>query len=440
MKMKNREVSKDLKIAIFGYGVEGRSTHAYLKKHGFLDITILDSNKDLKIESPCILGEKIWDHMNEFDAIFRTPGIHPEKIDVLKETSHMDFFLEKCPVPVIGITGTKGKGTTASLLQKIIEKSGKKCFLGGNIGIPPLDFLDEIQESDCVILEISSFQAMTMKRSPHIAVVLMVTQEHLNFHEDVTEYVDAKAQMVCFQEEDDYCIYNVDFKNSKNIGRQSGGQKMPFSLLGQCVSDMYFDKEKDLLYIGKEKTIKAQDIALPGIHNINNIIAAAQAARVVGVSYECIQDVILSFSGIPMHIEEVHSNDGIAYVNDSFSTIPESSLVALQSFQNQNIAIMIGGACKQSNYSELIQYLEKTTTIFPVFYGEQGRMIYGMLNKKKRAIYIENFHDAFLKAKSILDIEKGGVLLLSPACASFDQFKNYKDRGNTFNTLVEQNI
>jgi UDP-N-acetylmuramoylalanine--D-glutamate ligase len=432
-------MNKYLKIAIFGYGVEGRSTHAYLKKHGFLDITILDENKDLKVSESLITGKKVWDHIHEFDLVFRSPGIHPNAFHSVNTTSHINLFLEKCPVPVIGITGTKGKGTTASVLQKMIEKSGKKCFLGGNIGIPPLDFLDEIQESDYVILEISSFQAMTMKASPHIAVVLMVTQEHLNFHKDVTEYVDAKAQMVHFQEDDDYCIYNVDFQNSKNIGRQSGAQKMPFSLLDQCVSDMYFDKEKNLLHIGKEKTIKAQDIALPGMHNINNVIAAAQVARIVGVSDECIQDVLLSFAGLPMHIETIACKNGIAYVNDSFSTIPESGLVALQSFKNQNIVIMLGGACKQSDYGELIHYIKGEKNIAPVFYGEQGLLMYDMMDKKK-SVYKQGFEEAFIESKNLLDADKGGVLLLSPACASFDQFFNYKDRGNTFNTLVQKYI
>ncbi|MBT4936550.1 UDP-N-acetylmuramoyl-L-alanine--D-glutamate ligase [Candidatus Peregrinibacteria bacterium] len=424
-------MKKDSKIGIVGYGVEGRSTHDYLKKQGFLNITILDENETLECDEKCILGEKIWECLNDFDVLFRSPGIHPRRVLKTfqgKLSSHMEFFFEKCPVPIISITGTKGKGTTSSLTQKMIEESGKKCFLGGNIGMPPLDFLDEIQANDYVVLEVSSFQAMTFKQSPHIAVILMVTSEHLDYHKDTQEYIDAKAQMLKNQREDDYCIYHKDFESSKYIASLSQARKLGFSSQSFPLAPQQVGATCDAFHDCQ--------IALPGKHNLNNIAAAVEVVKILNISDEYIKEVLKTFTGLPMHIEKISEKNGISYINDSFSTTPETTLAALDSFPEKNIVVMIGGSSKGSDYSELLDYIILCDTVFPVFYGEEGKVLSEKITQKKSVDYVKDFKQAFLKAQSILEEKNGGVLLLSPACASFDQFKNYKERGEKFNTFI----
>ena len=431
---------KDCKIGILGYGVEGKSTHAYLKKHGFSHITLLDENEKLECHEKCILGEKIWECFNDFDVLFRSPGIHPRRVLKTfqgKLYSHMEFFFERCPVPIIAITGTKGKGTTSSLTQKIIEASGQKCFLGGNIGMPPLDFLDEIKEGNHVILEVSSFQAITLEQSPHIAVVLMVTSEHLDYHKDTQEYIDAKAQMLKNQREDDYCIYHQDFEASKYIASQSCAKKIEFS----PPDTLFLGERGDSIFLSPSPSgrgVGVRDVALPGKHNLNNIAAALEVAKILNISDEYIQEVLTTFSGLPMHIEKIAEKNGITYINDSFSTIPETTLAALESFPGKNIVIMIGGASKNSDYLKLLDYILLHDRVFPVFYGKEGENLYERVIQKKHSDYKKGFKEAFLKAESVLKEKNGGILLLSPACASFDQFKNYKERGEVFNNLIKK--
>lgn len=429
---------KDKKIAILGYGIEGKSTYDYLKNSGYENIWILDEKKiDEDIENK-IEGVKIWHHLDDFDLIFRTPSISPlKKIGTrqLKDfpiTSNIEEFLEHCPAKVIGVTGTKGKGTTTSLIQAIIKASGKNCFLGGNIGTPPLDFFTDIKKEDYCVLEISSFQAMTIKKSPEIAVILMVTSDHLDYHQDIDEYLDAKAEML--KHDNKICIYNFAFLNSVKIAHSSKGKLIPFDADNQD-SVSYFENDK-LYYRGKF-LMNASEIALIGMHNRQNILAAMKVAEQLDIEASAVKQALQNFSGLPLRLEKVAVKDQMSFYNDSFSTTPETTIAALESFPDQDVYVLIGGSEKNSNFQDLINLICNSPKIHPFLFGDTGRRIQSE-SKDQNLFYNFDFQETFLAALNQLQKNKAGILLLSPASASFDQFSSYKERGMKFNELVEK--
>ena len=428
-------MKKNSTIAILGYGIEGKSTEKYLKKQGYTNITILDETPiPSSPHFKTITGSKIWQNINQFQYIFLTPGISPLKPKLQKYqgilTSHTNLFFEKCPGKIIGVTGTKGKGTTSTLISKIINESGKKCFLGGNIGHPPLDFLDEIQKNDYTVLEISSFQAFTLKKSPHIAVILMVTSEHLDYHKNTAEYVLAKSNLTAYQTKNDFCIFHNDYPHSQKIAQKSFAQKIPFTVKENLITEN--------LYYQKEKIINIKDILLPGPHNLNNVLAAIYTAKILKISNSDLVSTIKKYPGLPLRIQSIAKIDSISFINDSFSTTPETTLAALKSFPKKTIAVMLGGSNKGSDYTELSQYIAQNNNIIPVCYGQVGKKIFDQIfSLRKKNIFIEkSFQPAFNQAYDILKKYNGDICLLSPACASFDEFLNYKKRGEKFNELV----
>ena len=459
-------MNKESKIAILSYGVEGKSTLNFLMAHGYKNLNILDENKSLQILSehkniPVISGKNIWGKMDAFDYIFRSPGISPlkiqEKTKDLKQqpilTSATEYFLEYCENKniknIIGVTGTKGKGTTSSLITEIIKNAGLKVHIGGNIGIPALDFLDDIQEDDFVVLELSSFQTFSFTKSPHIAVILMVTQEHLDYHKDIQEYQDAKAQMVKNQTVNDFIIYHEDFKGSCDIAKKSQAIKIPFSPTSQN-SDFYI-KDK-YIYHKQEKILDVKNIKLIGKHNWNNVLAALNAVACLHekkIRSEVIQETLKTFVGLPLRIEKIAIKNNITFINDSFSTVPETSIAAIQSFPNQNIAIMLGGSDKGSDYTELAKVIKNNPQVFAVCYGQMGKTIQEKIQSPgphpnplpkgegvEQTVVVESFEEAFKEATTHLETLQEGVCILSPACASFDLFTSYKKRGERFNELV----
>ena len=421
-------MNKTDKIGILGFGVEGKSTAQFLEKKGYSNITILDENQ-VDTQLPSITGKDIWNHLTDFDVIFRSPGISPLKKELQESqkqgvtiTSHTELFFDLCTNPIIGITGTKGKGTTSSLLKAMIDASGQKCFLGGNIGTPCLDFVDDIQKGDKVILELSSFQTFTLTKSPHIAIILMTTQEHLDYHKDVIEYRQAKAQLIKHQTPQDICIHHKDFDGSLFIAAQTKGQQIPFS------PDEI--KNKTIFYKGEE-ILKTSEVALVGKHNLNNVLATLKAAEQLNLPKDAVKKALQTFSGLPMRIEKIHEKDNVSFFNDSFSTTPETTIAALQSFKEKHVYVLLGGSSKDSDFSDLYNYINQHSNIHTFCYGRTGTELQSNINN---ASLYKNLEEAF-KSASIEAKKTGGVILLSPACASFDNFKNYKERGDFFNTL-----
>ncbi len=420
------------KIAVVGGGVEGQSSAKYLKKHG-ADVTVLDK----------IQGDNYLQNLEKYDLIVRSPGVKPSVIQnsinnkqKSKITSQTKLFFDLCPSKIIGVTGTKGKGTTSSLIYEMLKKQSFDAYLGGNIGVPPFEFLDKLSVHSIVVLELSSFQLMDVKKSPHIAVMLMTTSEHLDYHKDLDEYVNAKRNILKFQTSEDYAIFNRDYVVSNESDVHTNAKVFYVSTERNGHEGCSIkDNAVFLTLNGKEeKIIDASEILLPGKHNLENVCAAVLAATLSGVSKENIIFVLKTFKGLEHRLELVAEIKGVKYYDDSFSTTPETAIAAINAFTNPEILIL-GGSSKNSDFTELGRVVRDSKSIKAIIgIGIEWPRIKSKIRNPKSEIYFIEGADNMEKivaAASKLAVP-GDVVLLTPACASFDMFKNYKDRGEQF--------
>jgi UDP-N-acetylmuramoylalanine--D-glutamate ligase len=344
--------------------------------------------------------------------------------------------MRACPTrQVIGVTGTKGKGTTSTLLAKMLEASGRQVFLGGNIGVPPLSFLNELNENSWVVLELSSFQLIDLRASPHIGVCLMVVPEHLNWHADMPEYVEAKAQLFEHQSSDDVAIYYGESELSREIASAGAGRKLPFyESPGAWVNG-------NMITIDGAEICTTDELKLLGAHNWQNVCAALTAYWQIDQNIDAARTVLTSFGGLEHRLELVRELDGIRYYDDSFGTTPETAIVALQAFAEPKVVIL-GGSDKGASYDELARTVVSSNVRKVVLIGEEGLKI-------QAALEAAGFHDftPVITGREMMptivktareNTQTGDVVLLSTACASFDMFDNYKDRGARFKHAVNE--
>ncbi len=429
-----------MNIAILGFGLEGRAAYDYWQDAN--DITICDQNSELKVPEGvgAQLGQNYLNNLEQFDLIVRSPHVHPRLIvaannqTVLdKVTTNTNEFLRVCPTPnVIGVTGTKGKGTTATLITNMLEASGKRVHLGGNIGVAALDLLkSDIQPDDYVVLELSSFQLIDLCQSPHIAVCLMVVSEHLDWHENIEEYIATKQQLFIHQSQSDIAIYYPANKNSVSIASASLGQHLPyFEQPGAYV-------DNNLVVIDGQTICQTSELQLLGAHNLQNVCAAVTAAWQVTQDAAAMRSVLTSFSGLPYRLEFVRELNGVRYYNDSFGTTPETATVAMQAFAAPKI-IILGGSDKGASYDELATVVKDNDVRQVVLIGDQATSIQASLE----AVGFDSFVSGGQTMTEIVQVARGlaqpgDVILLSTACASFDMFKDYKDRGAQFSQAVQ---
>lgn len=478
------------KIAILGLGVENQALLKWLINHNAKDITLCDKNPQIVnrishiANLKCQTGENYLKNLNKFDIIFRTPGlpVNTPEIEKAKKagvevSSQMKLFMDLCPAKIIGVTGTKGKGTTSTLIYNILSEDSKKdvrslrgsqasgkrlrptflkssdIFLAGNIGNAPIDFLDDIKKDDWVILEMSSFQLQDMTKSPNIAVVLNITSDHLDYHKDTKEYIEAKTNIVRYQKEDDYAVINADYLTS-----------FRFAAISPTEHDYYFSTKKSVdqgTYIEWEPKVganwgkiilrtakkdieitKTYDIKLRGSHNLENICAAITASYLVGADVKDIKQVVENFRGLPFRIELVFEDGEVKYYNDSASTNPDTTIAAIKSFA-EPVILVAGGSSKGADYTKLGEELVKSSVKTVILMGVTADKIQsGILdaesgkNKKINIVRAKNLNEAIDKAKK--EAKPGDVVLFSPASASFDMFRDYKDRGNQFNKLIKK--
>jgi len=442
------------KIAILGFGVESQETVEFLLKQGAL-LHVLDQKDEKNFNAERLLylrNEGVnfsfgrFQSLADFDIIIRSPGIRPG-IHALHEagdlgieiTSATNIFLKAATGTVIGVTGTKGKGTTAALLFEIISNSGRDVYLGGNIGVPALSFLNKLRKESISVLELSSFQLIDATVSPQIAVVLMVTQDHLDYHADVKEYIAAKFGITKFQGKEDAVIVNVDYPGSVAIADQSQGRKLSASKSKELTKGCFV--HEDQIVIAKDgdnkKIIAINDILLPGKHNLENVCAAVMAADLIGVSHDHIAETLKTFKGLQHRLELVREVSGIHYYNDSISTMPDSAIAAIFAFEEPKVLIL-GGSSKANNFTELGKIISESGSIKAIIgIGKEWPEIKSHITKQMK--FIENcntMEDIVAKASAIA--ESGDVVILSPACASFDMFKDYKDRGDQFKVAVNK--
>lgn len=427
-----------MNIAIIGYGAEGQAAYEYFSTQGH-SITICDLSAD--IEAPAgvatQLGPDYLDNLDRFDSIVRSAGIAPHKILSVNPTVEdkiitvIGIFLRDCPTKnVIGVTGTKGKGTTSTLITKLLEADAKHVKLGGNIGLPPLSFIHELTPESWVVLELSSFQLIDLKQSPHIAVCLMVVSEHMDWHADLQEYYDAKSQLFKFQSADDIAIFNPNYESSTAIVGASAGTKIPYL---QAPGAQVID---NAISIDGQTVCQTNEIKLLGAHNWQNVCAAVTAVWQITKNIDAIRSVLTTFTGLEHRLEFVRERDGIKYYDDSFGTTPETAIVAMQAFSQPKVVIL-GGSDKGASYDDMATAVKDSNVRHVVLIGQQADRIQAALERV-------GFREFSAGGESMTDIvheannnaEAGDIVLLSTGCASFGLFKNYKDRGNQFKATV----
>jgi UDP-N-acetylmuramoylalanine--D-glutamate ligase len=395
------------KVAVLGWGSDTQDVEPWLKARGAV-ITLLDEKKD---------GLPFGD-LSGYEVLVRSPGVYryrPEIVEAEKKgvvvTSKTKIFFDVFPGKIIGVTGTKGKGTTSTLINEILKAAKIKTILGGNIGQGV--FGKEWTSETWAIVELSSFQLVDLHKSPQIAVVLMVTSEHLDWHKNTYEYVEAKETITKFQDTNDFAIVNRDYENSRKIGKMGKGQKIWVS--------------------GKDFSGQTR---LRGEHNKENIAAATAVAKILKIQETITKRVVENFKGLEHRLEEVATINGVTYFDDSFSTTPETTIAAIKSFTEPMILIA-GGSEKGSDFTQLGKVISEAKNIKTVILvGKMTERINkSITNKNLKIIFgAKNMPEIIEIAKK--EAISGDVVVLSPAAASFDMFKSYKDRGEQFKREV----
>ena len=440
---------KDKKIAVLGLGVSNRPLVRLLLEFG-CNVTGCDKTPREKLDGEVLelekagctlhVGENYLDGV-EADVVFRTPGMHPANpaIQALvsrgaQVTSEMEVFFEVCPCTILAVTGSDGKTTTTTLVSEMLKAEGKTVWLGGNIGTPLLPLVRQMKPSDFAVVELSSFQLMDMKRSPARAVITNLAPNHLDIHKDMAEYVQAKTNIFHYQDESGILILNAD--NPITAAFRGNGKTLFFSR----------QKEADVCLVDGvicrhgEKVLKTSEILIPGVHNVENYMAAI--AMVDGlVSDETIRQVARTFGGVEHRIELVRVKDGVRFYNDSIASSPSRTIAGLRSFP-EKVILIAGGYDKHIPYDvlgpEICAHVKK------LFLG-------GATGEKIRQAVI-SCPEYDPKALEIMDCgsfepavraaaaaaKPGDVVLMSPASAAFDQFKNFMVRGDFYKKLVKE--
>lgn len=424
-----------MKIAIAGYGLEGESSYLYWSKDANNQITIFDERKpsrELPDGIETVISSDAFEKMYGYDLVIRTAGLAPRKIKTDgKIWSSTNEFFDKCPAKIIGVTGSKGKGTTASLIASILRAAGKKVWLLGNIGEPSLSNLDQIQSDDIVVYELSSFQLWDIEKSPSIAVVLFIEQEHLDVHASMEEYVAAKANITKYQTSEDILVYNKFNDYARSIADDSGSQ-----LVGYPDKLSAHVKTGQFCY-GDQFICSVDVLQIIGEHNHENACAAIDAIWYYTQDISVIEKGLRDFTGLPHRLQFVDEIDGVKYYDDSIATTPSSAIAALRSFNGPKV-IILGGSSKGSDYTELSKEL-KVHESQAILIGDEANNIAATCERNGFYDY-EIIHDANMekvvrRAREMANA--GGYVLLSPASASFGLFKNYADRGDQFREAVK---
>lgn len=447
---------KNKNVAILGWGINGLDAYQFLQKQK-ASITIIDKKEEKELNFSEIEKDKVRlilgkSYLNEglikYDYIFRAPGVYrylPEIIEAEKNkvivTSAVKLFFDLCPGKIIGVTGTKGKGTTSTLIYEILEKYRKDIYLAGNIGEPILELIPRLTKNSWVVLELSSFQLIDLKRSPHIAVVLNITEDHMDWHKNRIEYVEAKRNIVKYQNKKDFAVLNYDYPTSRGFSRHTDAGKRYFSVNNK-IKGIYvkngaivIEEEGNKIEIGK-----TANLLLRGKHNWENICAASYAAFLAGASIDSINKTIYSFKGLEHRLELVGEINSIKFYNDSFSTNPQTTIAAIKSF-TEPITLILGGSDKGLNYDDMGKKITDNKNILNIILiGDIANTIGKSLSKARftRNIVRLGKMDIKMITKRCLQITpKDGIVLLSPATASFDMFEDYKDRGKQFKEAVK---
>lgn len=415
-----------MNVALAGFGQEGRASYEYWASRGDT-VAIADERTSvdgLPGNAHVILGSDAFSKLANYDVIIRSPSVNPKKLPYPgKVWSATNEFFTECPAPIIGVTGTKGKGTTSSLIASILKAAGKRVHLIGNIGTPALAELPNITSDDVVVFEMSSFQLWDIERSPSVAVVLGIEDDHLDVHDDVADYINAKAKITAFQRDSDLVVFNRANTIARKIASESRAVKVA--------------------YPGTDEEIAmcSDSLTIPGRHNIENASAAVAATSRYVNDKQIIRAGLHAFEGLPHRIKFIREVYGVRYYDDSYSSAPAASLAALKSFTEQK-SIILGGYEKHADFTELAAFIAGNPTIKRAYLIGQTRQ---RLADALQSAGVDSGRYEVVDSTDFTEIvtgvarqsAAGDVVLLSPGCASFDMFKNFTDRGEQFIAIVE---
>jgi UDP-N-acetylmuramoylalanine--D-glutamate ligase len=424
-----------LRVAIVGYGVEGRAAERYWSRLGW-EVIVHDSRADVR--SPADVTAMIGkDYLREFigvDLIVRSPSVRPDQLPAnIPTTSVTREFFNKCHATIIGVTGTKGKGTTCSVIMSILSAAGKTALFGGNVGRPPLDFLPTLARDHLVVLELSNFQLMDMTASPEVAVVLALTPDHLNWHSDVAEYFSVKGSIIRYQESTDMVLFDSTNQESASMAAGSAGRK-----IGIGNEEGVYIADSSIYYAGRQ-IIGLNEIPLAGRHNVWNVCAAVGATfDLVAGNVEMLRRGTRASNPLPHRLAVVGTYNERLFVDDSCSTTPEAAIAALDAFEGPKVVIM-GGSSKGADFGQLADAVRRSNVRYVLLVGVEGATI-------GEALSARGFVDFQRQPGSMADIVEearrisrpGDVVLLSPACASYGDYVDYSERGEKFADAVER--
>lgn len=447
---------KNKKILILGFGMEGYSTYNLIRRYlPEQEIFISDANLKAIEKYENVLGDK-YSHivpeegylkdLDKYDIIMKTPGLSFKDIDtsafVDKIKSQIELFLEFVDVFTIGVTGTKGKSTTSSLIYHIISKQYDDVHLLGNIGVPLFDEIDKLTEKSIVVLELSSHQLEFVKVAPNIAILLNLFEEHLDHYKSYEHYINAKLNICKYQSENDYFLYSIDNECMKEHVKNLGELKQKVYEISYdgnskvCSKDSLISRLNNIVVTEDQEVIYTDSDArkILGNHNFCNIMFAMTVAKIMNLDLNKAMKDVYDFEPLPHRMEFVGEVDGVKYYNDSIATIPASTINVIETLKDVN-TLIIGGKDRGIDYTEFAEFLGKTGIEHLICLPDTGWKIADMVvNENMEKYIVNNMEEAVRFAKELT--KKGSICLLSPAASSYGFFKNFQERGNLFKKLV----
>lgn len=442
------EYFKNKKILILGFGREGQSTYKLIRKY-LKNQLLYIADKEDAFQKKCeiikndeniefITGEKYLKNLQEYDIIMKTPGISFVGIDTTKYydkiKSQLELLLQFYNNLTIGITGTKGKSTTSSLIYKVLKEQNKKSMLLGNIGVPVFDYIDFIEEDMILVLEMSSHQLEYMKLCPNIAILLNIYQEHLDHYESFEKYIEAKCNIFKYQSEKDYLIYNYDNEILNKFINDTNEKIYKVSFKAKKSSNIYL-KENQVYYNGKliYDTIKEKRNLL-GDYNLNNIMFVLAVSEILKLDINKTINSINNFKTLEHRLEFVGKYNDILYYDNSIGTVPMATIEAVKALKIVD-TLIIGGMDRGIDYEDFIKFLNHSEINNIICMPKTGHDIAKKIDKDKSYI-VDTLEEAVEVAKKVTQKEK--ICLLSPAAASYGFFKNFEEKGNLYKELVKE--
>ena len=448
MKDKIIEKFRNKNIAILGFGKEGISTYKFLRE-GLKDekITIIDkvdkSNDEMFKDDKNVFfisGDNYLDNLDKFDYIVKSPGVNIKGIDIssFKEriTSQLELLLEVYRDNIIGVTGTKGKSTTSSLIYEVLKDQGKDTYLVGNIGIPVLSEIDKYKKDTILVIEMSTQQLEFVKTSPHIGMILNLFQDHLDLTGTLEHYHNNKMNMFRYQNENDIAMYSSDndylIAKMKEYDYKAIKYDVRFDY--ENITDNSIRIKDGKVYLGKELIYEDGERKLIGDHYLKDIMFVMGVAKILGLDLEKAKESIANFGGLKYRMECIGKYDGIIFYNDTIATIPEATINAIKALKTVD-SLIFGGMDRNIDYSEFVKFLENSEISNLICMPTTGNKIGKLLEKKKKVFYADTLEKAHEIA--VKETKKDMICLLSPAAASYEFFKNFEEKGKKFEEIVK---